>query len=141
LRGAAAVSLAPCTTRTRGPSQASEGPGTRESSAVLPPCSPSAPRCSTSWMERAPLLAPRSASIGSCARGSGGRFGRGSTAKGIGVLRLWARRGGGDGKRNGDSGAGERRGGRPFGHLGFTGTSLWIDPDAKVVVTLLTNRL
>ena len=27
-----------------------------------------------------------------------------------------------------------------FGHLGFTGTSLWIDPERKLVVTLLTNR-
>jgi CubicO group peptidase (beta-lactamase class C family) len=30
---------------------------------------------------------------------------------------------------------------RAFGHLGFTGTSLWIDPDAKIVVSLLTNRV
>jgi CubicO group peptidase (beta-lactamase class C family) len=27
-----------------------------------------------------------------------------------------------------------------FGHLGYTGTSLWIDPQRKVSVTLLTNR-
>ncbi|MGB8889650.1 MAG: serine hydrolase domain-containing protein [Candidatus Korobacteraceae bacterium] len=27
-----------------------------------------------------------------------------------------------------------------FGHLGFTGTSLWIDPARKLSVTLLTNR-
>jgi CubicO group peptidase (beta-lactamase class C family) len=27
------------------------------------------------------------------------------------------------------------------GHLGFTGTSLWIDPQAEVVVALLTNRV
>lgn len=27
-----------------------------------------------------------------------------------------------------------------FGHLGFTGTSLWIDPGRKLSVTLLTNR-
>jgi serine-type D-Ala-D-Ala carboxypeptidase len=27
------------------------------------------------------------------------------------------------------------------GHLGFTGTSLWIDPDAGIAVTLLTNRV
>jgi CubicO group peptidase (beta-lactamase class C family) len=27
-----------------------------------------------------------------------------------------------------------------FGHLGFTGTSLWIDPERKLSVTLLTNR-
>jgi CubicO group peptidase (beta-lactamase class C family) len=27
-----------------------------------------------------------------------------------------------------------------FGHLGYTGTSLWIDPERQVSVTLLTNR-
>jgi CubicO group peptidase (beta-lactamase class C family) len=30
--------------------------------------------------------------------------------------------------------------GGAIGHLGFTGTSLWIDPDAEVVAALLTNR-
>jgi CubicO group peptidase (beta-lactamase class C family) len=39
------------------------------------------------------------------------------------------------------SSAGERMGPRAFGHLGFTGTSLWIDPDAHIVVALLTNRV
>jgi CubicO group peptidase (beta-lactamase class C family) len=29
---------------------------------------------------------------------------------------------------------------RSFGHLGYTGTSLWIDPDRQLSVTLLTNR-
>jgi CubicO group peptidase (beta-lactamase class C family) len=29
---------------------------------------------------------------------------------------------------------------RSFGHLGFTGTSLWIDPDRQLSVTFLTNR-
>lgn len=28
-----------------------------------------------------------------------------------------------------------------FGHLGFTGTSLWIDPERRLSVTLLTNRI
>ena len=28
-----------------------------------------------------------------------------------------------------------------FGHTGFTGTSLWIDPDRQVFVVLLTNRV
>jgi CubicO group peptidase (beta-lactamase class C family) len=27
------------------------------------------------------------------------------------------------------------------GHLGFTGTSLWIDPPAGLAVTLLSNRV
>jgi beta-N-acetylhexosaminidase len=30
---------------------------------------------------------------------------------------------------------------RSFGHLGFTGTSLWIDPDRELFVVLLTNRV
>jgi CubicO group peptidase (beta-lactamase class C family) len=28
-----------------------------------------------------------------------------------------------------------------FGHTGFTGTSLWIDPEREVYVVLLTNRV
>ena len=36
--------------------------------------------------------------------------------------------------------SGARFGPRTFGHLGFTGTSLWVDPDASVVAVLLTNR-
>ena len=39
------------------------------------------------------------------------------------------------------SSAGERMGVRAVGHLGFTGTSLWLDPDAGVAVALLTNRV
>ncbi len=30
---------------------------------------------------------------------------------------------------------------RSFGHMGYTGTSLWCDPDRDLVVTLLTNRI
>jgi CubicO group peptidase (beta-lactamase class C family) len=30
---------------------------------------------------------------------------------------------------------------RSFGHLGFTGTSLWIDPERELEVVLLTNRV
>jgi CubicO group peptidase (beta-lactamase class C family) len=30
---------------------------------------------------------------------------------------------------------------RAFGHTGFTGTSLWIDPANDVFVLLLTNRV
>jgi CubicO group peptidase (beta-lactamase class C family) len=33
------------------------------------------------------------------------------------------------------------RKGRTVGHLGFTGTSLWIDAEREVVVALLTNRV
>ncbi len=37
--------------------------------------------------------------------------------------------------------SGCRFGGRTFGHLGFTGTSIWIDPDRELVGVLLTNRV
>jgi len=30
---------------------------------------------------------------------------------------------------------------RSYGHTGFTGTSLWVDPDRALVVALLTNRV
>jgi serine-type D-Ala-D-Ala carboxypeptidase len=36
--------------------------------------------------------------------------------------------------------AGQYFSSRSFGHLGFTGTSLWIDPDKQLAVVLLTNR-
>lgn len=41
----------------------------------------------------------------------------------------------------GYSTAGSLFGPRSFGHTGFTGTSMWIDPDAQVFVILLTNRV
>ncbi len=41
----------------------------------------------------------------------------------------------------GYSSAGRRFGPRSFGHTGFTGTSLWIDPDQGLYVILLTNRV
>lgn len=50
-------------------------------------------------------------------------------------------RAGFDGKSAEGSSAGRIAGPRTFGHLGFTGTSLWIDPDAGAVVALLTNRV
>jgi len=37
--------------------------------------------------------------------------------------------------------SGSRLGSRTFGHLGFTGTSIWIDPDAEFVGVLLSNRV
>lgn len=42
---------------------------------------------------------------------------------------------------NSPSSAGQRFGSRSYGHTGFTGTSLWIDPDSEVWVILLTNRV
>ncbi len=39
------------------------------------------------------------------------------------------------------SSAGTRFGSRSFGHLGFTGCSLWVDPDRELSVALNTNRV
>jgi len=39
------------------------------------------------------------------------------------------------------SSCGTRMSPRSFGHTGFTGTSLWIDPDRGLYVVLLTNRV
>jgi len=41
----------------------------------------------------------------------------------------------------GGSSAGEKVSSRAFGHLGFTGTSIWVDLDRGVHVVLLTNRV
>ncbi len=42
-------------------------------------------------------------------------------------------------EENPDSGRGMSQ--RAFGHTGFTGTSLWMDPEHDLVVVLLTNRV
>jgi CubicO group peptidase (beta-lactamase class C family) len=39
------------------------------------------------------------------------------------------------------SSAGSELSSRAFGHTGFTGTSVWIDPDLDLVAVLLTNRV
>ena len=44
-------------------------------------------------------------------------------------------------KPSGTSSAGEHFSARAFGHTGFTGTSVWIDPEYDVFVVLLTNRI
>ncbi len=50
-----------------------------------------------------------------------------------------------DTKSEGGSSAGTLFGGRSFGHTGYTGTSLWLDPDAEegrgFYAILLTNRV
>ncbi|MEI9951081.1 MAG: serine hydrolase domain-containing protein [Pseudomonadota bacterium] len=50
-------------------------------------------------------------------------------------------RAGFDGKSADESSAGTLAGRRSFGHLGFTGTSFWCDPDAGRVLVLLSNRV
>ena len=42
---------------------------------------------------------------------------------------------------SGYSSAGSKLSRRSFGHTGFTGTSIWMDPDNDVFVILLTNRV
>ena len=41
----------------------------------------------------------------------------------------------------GYSSAGSLFSDRSFGHTGFTGTSIWIDPERQLFVILLTNRV
>jgi CubicO group peptidase (beta-lactamase class C family)/beta-glucosidase-like glycosyl hydrolase len=41
---------------------------------------------------------------------------------------------------SGFSSAGTLAGPRTYGHTGFTGTSLWIDPDRNLAIIVLTNR-
>jgi CubicO group peptidase (beta-lactamase class C family) len=43
--------------------------------------------------------------------------------------------------QNGNSSAGDYFSESSFGHLGFTGTSMWIDPENEIIVVLLTNRV
>ena len=43
-------------------------------------------------------------------------------------------------QNEGSSSAGRFFGPRSFGHTGYTGTSIWIDPDEALFVILLTNR-
>lgn len=50
-------------------------------------------------------------------------------------------RAGFDGKAAEGSSAGALCGPETFGHLGFTGTSFWCDPEAEIVMVLLTNRV
>ncbi len=50
-------------------------------------------------------------------------------------------RAGFDGKSGTGSAAGALASPETFGHLGFTGTSLWCDPAAERVSVLLTNRV
>lgn len=50
-------------------------------------------------------------------------------------------RAGFDGKSEASSCAGEFSSTEAFGHLGFTGTSFWCDPNHRIAVVLLSNRV
>ena len=43
--------------------------------------------------------------------------------------------------RNGKSSAGDYFSNRTYGHLGFTGTSMWIDSEKEIIVIILSNRV
>ncbi|MBN2342046.1 MAG: beta-lactamase family protein [Deltaproteobacteria bacterium] len=65
-----------------------------------------------------------------------------STLANLAVTRRHQGRGlGFDIKTPGASSIGNTADKRTFGHLGFTGTSLWIDPTRAAVICLLTNRV
>jgi len=44
-------------------------------------------------------------------------------------------------KPTGRNSAGHRLSARAFGHTGFTGTSIWVDPEQDLFIVLLTNRV
>lgn len=46
-----------------------------------------------------------------------------------------------DGKSETDASVGTLASSRTFGHLGFTGTSLWCDPETAIIAVVLTNRV
>ena len=57
-------------------------------------------------------------------------------------LPKWSERAlGWDTPSNEESSAGDYFSPGSFGHLGFTGTSFWIDPNRKIAIILLTNRV
>ncbi len=76
--------------------------------------------------------------------------GRGETLFRAETVRLFTRRAGlpegssralgWDTPSGSPSSSGRLFGAGSFGHLGFTGTSLWVDPEADIAVVLLTNR-
>ncbi|MBL8067238.1 MAG: beta-lactamase family protein [Armatimonadetes bacterium] len=65
-----------------------------------------------------------------------------------GLLESWVKRQGQstralgfDTKSSDGSSAGSRFGPNSYGHTGYTGTCIWVDPDAKIFAALLTNRV
>lgn len=76
----------------------------------------------SAWLEAGGLLSPGLARLAVSRRRSG---------RGLG----W------DCKNEPHSSAGSAFGPRTFGHLGFTGCSLWVEPELGLSVALLTNRV
>ena len=79
---------------------------------------------------------------------SDGRFGDTTLVRAATIARWTAPQAGGSSRALGwDTPSGERSSAgryfsaRSFGHTGFTGTSMWMDPEKGVFVVLLTNRV
>src|SRR5690606_30421732 len=78
---------------------------------------------------------------------NGGEYGGARILHPETVARWTARQGKGSSRAlgwdtpSGESSSGRYFSARAFGHTGFTGTSLWIDPERGVFVVLLTNRV
>ncbi len=86
-------------------------------------------RFGQAWLSRDPRL--------KIDRGADGRSGPRARRPAMTSGTAWA----GCCARRKDSSAGERFSADTYGHTGFTGTSLWIDPQRALVVALLTNRV
>jgi hypothetical protein len=78
---------------------------------------------------------------------NGGEYG-GTRIVADSTVALFTRRVAGAGSRalgwdtcSGEGSCGKYLSERAYGHTGYTGTSLWIDPDHDVFVVLLTNRV
>lgn len=74
-------------------------------------------------------------------RGEGALFTREALAPLVETRPGGTLRAGFDGRSGETPASGRKLGARTFGHLGFTGTSMWIDPDRAFVGVLLTNRV
>ncbi|MDB4948296.1 MAG: beta-lactamase [Gemmatimonadetes bacterium] len=78
---------------------------------------------------------------------NGGSYGTARILRGETVARWTAPQTGGSSRAigwdtpSGQSSAGRYFGPRSFGHTGYTGTSVWIDPERGIFVVLLTNRV
>ena len=123
-RGAAASCGARCTTRT--PRRWAAWRGTLASSRRPTTCCASRRRCSTCGTAGAAFVSRE-------------RLVEFATRQELPAGSDWAL--GWDTPTPGGSSSGHHFSAQSIGHLGFTGTSLWIDLDAEAVVVMLTNRI
>ena len=123
--GAAAWCTARCTTRTRSQSAASRRtPGCSQPR----PTSPASPRCCCGAASTTTVAWSRGGTLAEFTR-------RSTLPPGTDRALGW------DTKSAQGSSAGTLFSPTSFGHTGFTGTSLWIDPERELFVILLTNRV